>query len=160
MHRADTFRISQQKRAKTSAPANAAPVRPSFARLPAFTFVEVLVALAIVSISLLVLLKLHVISISMADTAEITSQAALLADEKIAEILAPGYPLLGSNSGTVERNNRRFEWQTEVTDLRLPQLDEVPVGGLRKISVDVGWGNGSGKKHLEMSTCVADRNLK
>ncbi len=159
MHRAGTFRVSQQQRAKT-----AKPVRPPAARLcgllPAFTFVEVLVALAIVSISLLALLKLHITSIRLADTAEITSQAALLADEKMAEILAPGYPHLGSNSGTVERNNRRFEWQTEVTDLRLPQLDEVPLGGLRKISVDIGWKNGSGGKNLEMSTCVADRKLK
>jgi type II secretion system protein I len=160
MRRTDTFRISQQKRAKTTAPANAAPVHSPAARLRAFTFVEVLVALAIISISLLALLKLHVISIRLADTAEITSQAALLADEKIAEVLAPGYFRLGSNSGTVERNNLRFEWQTEVTDLRLPQLDEASIGGLRKISVDIGWKNGSGKKHLEMSTYVADRKLK
>jgi type II secretion system protein I len=160
MHKAGTFRISQQKRVKASAPADIAPVHPPAGRLSAFTFVEVLVALAIVSISLLALLKLHVISIRLADAAEITSQAALLADEKIAEVLAPGYPQLGSNAGIVERNNRRFEWQTEVTDLRLPQLDEVSIGGLRKIAVDVGWKNGSGKKHLEMSTYVADRKLK
>jgi hypothetical protein len=96
----------------------------------------------------------------LADTAETISQATLLADEKITEIMAPGYPRLGSNSGTVERNNLYFEWQTEVTDLQLPQLDKVSVGGLRKVSVDVGWKNGSGKKHLETSTCVADRKLK
>ncbi len=160
MHRTGTFSVTQHKRARTSAPADAAPVHPPAARLPAFTFVEVLVALAIISISLLTLLKLHVISIRLADTAEITSQAALLADEKIAEVLAPGYPRLGSNSGIVERNNKRFEWQTEVADLRLPQLDDASISGLRKISVDVGWKNGSGKKHLEMSTCVADRKLK
>ena len=43
----------------------------------AFTLVEVIVALVIVSISLLGLIRLHLISISMADAAEITSQAVL-----------------------------------------------------------------------------------
>jgi type II secretion system protein I len=145
MRRAGTVKMAKQKWAKTH---------------PAFTLAEVLVALAIVSISLLTLLKLHIISIRLADTAEITSQAALVADEKMTEILATGYPQVGSNSGTVERNNLRFEWRSEVTDLQLPQPGEVAVGGLRKVSIDVGWKNGPGKKHLETSTYIADRKLK
>lgn len=126
----------------------------------AFTFVEVIVALAIVSISLLALLRLHIISIRMADTAEITSQAVLLANEKIEETLAAGYPKEGSNSGTVERNALCLDWRTEVTDLRLSQLDKLGIAGLRKISVVVNWKQGLGSKHLQMSTYVADRELK
>ena len=126
----------------------------------AFTFVEVIVALAIVSISLLALLRLHIISISMADTAEITSQAVFLANEKIAETLAAGYPKEGTISGTVKKNALRLGWKTEVTDLKLPQLDGAGITGLRKISVDVNWKQGAGSKHLQMSTYVADRELK
>jgi len=127
--------------------------------LRAFTFVEVVTALAIVSISLLALIRLHIISISMADAAEITSQAIFLADEKIAETLALGYPEEGTNSGTVEKNALCLNWQTEVTDLRLPQLDGADITGLRKISVDVSWKQGVSRKHLQMSTYVADRKL-
>jgi prepilin-type N-terminal cleavage/methylation domain-containing protein len=127
----------------------------------AFTFVEVIVALAIVSISLLALLRLHIISIGMADTAEITSQAVFLANEKIEETLSTGYPKEGTDSGTVEKNALCFDWKTEVTDLRLSQLDKAPrIAGLRKISVVVNWKQGLGNKHLQMSTYVADRELK
>jgi len=128
-------------------------------RMRAFTFVEVVVALSIVSISLLALLRLHIISISMVDKAQITSQAVLLANEKIAETVAAGYPEEGTNSGTMEKNGLMLNWQTEVTDLRLPQLDKVHITGLRKILVDISWKQGVSRKQLQMSTYVADRKL-
>ena len=128
-------------------------------RMRAFTFVEVVVALAIVSISLLALLRLHLISITMVDKAQITSQAVLLANEKIAETVAAGYPKEGTNSGTMEKNGLTLNWQTEVTNLRLPQLEKVNITGLRKILVDITWKQGVSRKQLQTSTYVADRKL-
>ena len=128
-------------------------------RKGAFTFIEVLVALAIVSISLLALLRLHIISISMTDTAEITSQAVFLANEKIAETLALGYPEEGTNTGSVEKKALYLHWRTEVTDLQPSQLGELDIDGLRRIFVDVSWKQGIRRKHLQMSTYVADRKL-
>ena len=127
--------------------------------LDAFTFVEILVALAIVSISLLALIKLHLLSINMTDTAQITTQAIFLAEEKIAETLAAGYPQKGTDSGTAEKGVLPLHWETEVTDLYLPQLHEADITGLRKILVDVSWRQGAGQKHLQVSTYVADRKL-
>jgi type II secretion system protein I len=126
----------------------------------AFTFVEVVLALAIVSISMLTLLRLHLISIRTVQTAEASSQAVLLAQEKIAETLALGYPQLGSESGTVERNNVPLQWRTKVADLHQVGPENVPITGLREVSVDVGWKHGAGRKHVEMSTYAADRKLK
>jgi len=126
----------------------------------AFTFVEVIAALAIVSISLLGLLKLHLLSIRMADAAQMTSQAVFLAQEKIAEMLALGYPQVGADSGSVEKDTLDLRWRTEVSDLQLPELTQADVGGLRKISVDVTWNQGIRGKHLKMSTYVADRKLQ
>jgi len=128
-------------------------------RLRAFTFVEVVVALSIVSISLLTLLRLHLISISMVDRAQITTQAVLLANEKIAETVAAGYPKEGTNSGTTEKNGLTLNWQTEVRDLRLGQLDKVQIAGLRKILVDITWKQGVSRKQLQTSTYVADRKM-
>lgn len=128
-------------------------------RMRAFTFVEVVVALAIVSISLLTLLRLHIISISMVDKAQITTQAVLLANEKIAETAAAGYPKEGTNSGTTRTNGLTLNWQTEVRDLRLGQLDKVQIAGLRKILVDITWKQGVSRKKLQMSTYLADRKL-
>lgn len=125
----------------------------------AFTFIEVILALAIVSISLLALFRLHLISIRMAETAEITSQAVFLASEKMAEKLALGYPEEETNSGTIEKNGLYLYWQTKITDLHLPQLDGANITGLRNVLVDVGWKQGTSHNHLQMSTYVADWKL-
>ena len=125
-----------------------------------FTFVEVIIALTIASLSLLALLRLHLININMADTAEMTSQAAFLAEQKIEETLALDYPNTGENCGTVQRNNKVFNWRTQVTDFQLPYMYKRNTTGLRKISVDVNWKQGTGRKNLQMSTYVADRKLK
>ncbi len=130
------------------------------ASIRAFTFVEVIIALTIVSISLLGLIRLHIININMTESAEITSQAVLLAQEKIAETFAAGYPNQGSNRGTVQKNALCFDWQTEVTDLHLPQLNQADICGLRKVSVDVNRKQGVRQKHLQMSTYITDRKLQ
>ena len=129
------------------------------ARKSAFTFIEVLIALVIVAISLVALIRLHLISIRMTETAEITSKAVLLANEKIAEVLALGYPEKGTNSGSVEENALCLNWRTEVTDIEPSQLSETNTAGLRRIYVDISWEQGIRWKHLEMSTYVADRKL-
>lgn len=133
--------------------------QPRCGLLTAFTFVEVIVALTIVSISLLALIRLHIISITMTEAAEITSQAVSLAEEKITEILATGYPKEETNSGTVEKNALTLHWQSEITDLRLTQLEQADITGLRRILVDVRWKQGVRQKHLQMSTYAADRKL-
>jgi len=135
------------------------PVLQKNLRTKAFTFIEVIVALTIVSISLLALFRLHLISIRMTETAETTSQAVFLAGEKIAEKLALGYPEEETDSGTVEKNGLCLQWQTEVTDLQSPQLDEANITGLRRVLVDVSWKQGTGHKHLQMSTYAADWKL-
>jgi len=130
------------------------------ASIRAFTFVEVIIALSIVSISLLGLIRLHIININMTESARITSQAALLAQEKIAETFAAGFSNQASNHGIVQKNALCFNWQTEVTDMHLPQLDQARIYGLKKISVDINWKQGIGQKQLKMSTYIADRKLQ
>ena len=128
--------------------------------LTGFTLVEVIIALIVVSISLLGLIRLHLISINMAGVAEVTSQAVLLAEEKIAETLALGYPEEGIKSGQVEKNSQILHWRTEVADLQSSKLKEAEIAGLRKIYVEVGFKRGTGSKSLRISTYVADRRLQ
>jgi prepilin-type N-terminal cleavage/methylation domain-containing protein len=128
-------------------------------RIKGFTFIEVIIALVVVSISLLGLIKLHLVSIRMAGAAEVTSQAVLLAQEKIAEILAMGYPQEGIKTGRTERNNQIMSWRTEVKDLRSSKLRDAKITGLRSINVEVSFERGSDTKSIEMSTYVADRRL-
>jgi len=126
-----------------------------------FTLIEVVVALAIVSIALLGLLKLHLISIQTADSAQVMSQAVLLAQQKMTEALCHGYPQAGTRAGVAEADGSQFTWRTEVTDaraLRARQLD-LNLRGLRQLLVEVAWQRGSGEKHLQMTTYVADNGL-
>jgi len=75
-------------------------------------------------------------------------------------MLALGYPNTGVNSGNTEQNKNVLNWQTEVTDLKLPYIGKRNSTGLRKISVDINWKQGTGRKNLQMSTYVADRKLR
>ena len=129
-------------------------------RKSGFTFIEVLIALVIVSISLLALIRLHLISIRMTEAAEITSQAILLANEKISEALAAGFPEEGTDAGSVEKNALCLNWRTEVTNIEPYHLGEMDVAGLRRILVDISWEEGIRRKKLQMSTYVADRKLQ
>jgi type II secretion system protein I len=128
-------------------------------RTRAFTFVEVMIALAIVSISLMALLRLHLISVQMVDKAQTMTQAVFLADEKIAETLSADTPEEGVRSGTVEKNGLTLNWKTRVEELQSIQLDRGDVDGLRRMLVDISWKQGNDRKHLQMSTFVADRAL-
>jgi prepilin-type N-terminal cleavage/methylation domain-containing protein len=125
-----------------------------------FTLVEVVIALVVVSLSLLALLRLHLVSIGMAEAAEAAWQAALLANAKIEEKLALGYPNVGTDSGTVENNSLCLHWKTTITDVRSPQFADAGLAGLREILVDVNWKQGFGRKHVQMSAYVANRKLQ
>ncbi len=129
----------------------------------AFTLLEVLIALSICSISLVALLKLHVVSSALADTAELTSQAVLIGDGKISESLAQGYPPLGITTGTIENGNTFFQWRREVSQANLAQFGNLNPAllknGIRKISVNIKWKTSLGYKYFDLSTYVADRKL-
>ena len=125
----------------------------------AFTLIEVLVALVIVGISLVGLIRLNLISIRMTEAAEINSQAVLLANEKIAEALAHGYPEEGSKAGSVEKNALCLNWRTEVTNIDPPLPDGLDITGLRRIFVNISWEQGTRHKRVQMSTYVADRKI-
>jgi type II secretion system protein I len=121
-----------------------------------FSFIEAAVALAIVSICLLTLLALHTTSINLADAAHQNTEAALLAEQKMAEILALGYPQTGNDSGTEKTG---FKWRTEITDAEPPLL-KTDITGLRKVTVDVTWNRGETAKNLRISSYIANRGAK
>jgi general secretion pathway protein I len=130
-----------------------------FTTQSAFTFIEVLVALAIAAIALLGLLRLHLLSMTSADAAQATTVAAFLAQEKIAEASASGYPDPGTKSGSVEQNGRRFAWRVEISNAQPQNTREFTLTGLRQIRAFVTWERGGGQKTLEMTTYVADSGI-
>ena len=125
----------------------------------AFTFIEVLVALAIAAIALLGLLRLHLLSIASAQTAQATTEAVLLAQGKIAEASAGGFPEQGAQSGTTEQNGYHFTWQLEISEARPLEMHDLPLKGLRQIQASVSWQHGPGQKTVQLTTYVADSTI-
>ncbi len=125
----------------------------------AFTFIEVLVALAIAAIGLLGLLRLNLLSMASADAAQAMTQAVFVAQEQMAEISTGGYPEQGTKTGTAERNGQRFTWRVEVTDARGQNLRNLTLKGLRQVQAFVTWQHGGGQKNVQMTTYVADSRI-
>ncbi|OHB65042.1 MAG: hypothetical protein A2Y76_09345 [Planctomycetes bacterium RBG_13_60_9] len=127
-----------------------------------FTLIEVVAALAIVSIALLGLLRLHLLSINAADKAQGTTQAVFLAQEKMADVLSSGYPQVGVKSGIVETDDSQFTWRTEVTDARLPlpRRSNRSPARMRRLSVEVTWERGPGEKCIRLTTYVAENRIR
>lgn len=129
-----------------------------FTRSRGFSLIEVVAALAIVSIALLGLLRLHLISLRTADKAQAVAQAVGLAQERMAEVLCCGYPPVGTKSGVAEVDGARFTWRTEVAEAR-SGLGPINLKNLRRLSVDVTWEQGSGAKNIEIITYVAQSGI-
>jgi type II secretion system protein I len=125
-------------------------------RTRGFTFVEVTVALAVVSIALLGLLQLHVLTLRTAATAQAKAQAVLLAQAKMAEISGGNQPGRVGQSGRAEVNGLTYAWRTEMTNAVAP---EFHLRGLKQLRVAVTWDERRTRGGVEMTTYIADAKL-
>jgi type II secretion system protein I len=123
---------------------------------PGFTFLEILVALCIVLIALVPLIHLHVTSVHTIDFSSHMARATLVANDRLAEILARDRPELGRSSGRVEDETRDvvYRWTLTVTDPRVPQLESARLMGARQVHVDVVWQDGERQAMVSLDTLV------
>ncbi|MDT8316686.1 MAG: type II secretion system protein [bacterium] len=98
-----------------------------------FTLLEVMAALAIISISLVVLLSSQNANISRSHYSDSLARAAMLAQKIISEGDVDKL-VDGSLEGSEEAGNIVFRWEKVVT----PSMVE----GLKKLTVLVSWGDG------------------
>ena len=145
-------------------------------RRAGFTFIEVLIALTIISISLTALLKLQLISIRSAEQAVVSTAAVLLAQEKIAQAQADtstgSSPLFSAvDSGTVDNNNRKLTWRRTITNVSPTtgsltnaspiivnniSSDNTGTSSLKKITVEVESHNG---RKIQLFAYKANRTI-
>jgi general secretion pathway protein I len=107
-----------------------------------FTLLEVMVAVAVVAIALVVLLRLHLMSLDNTLRAQDLTTAVLLAQGKIATMNA--FPETGEEQGKFEGPElERFSWFTRVTEQTFPASEagqrDIEV---RHILVTVVWFEG------------------
>ena len=98
-----------------------------------FTLLEVMVALAIISTSLVVLLSSQNANITRSHYADCLARAAMLAQKVVSEGDVNSL-IDGSSEGKEESGNIVFRWEKTVA----PSMVE----GLKKLSVLISWGEG------------------
>ena len=125
-------------------------------KIDAFTLIEVLIALAITLIGLVPLLHLLTTSILMADSAWNLSQATLIGNSKLAEVIAENNLEIGIDQGSVESEEKEivFDWQSKVIEANINELEDTGLKDLRKVTVTVTWHEGQSQKQIFLTTYV------
>ncbi len=128
----------------------------SFHTTRGFTLIEVLIALAITVIGLVPLLHLLTTSILMADSAWNLSQATLIGNSRLAEVISQNDLEIGTEKGSVELREKEivFNWQSKVNEAFIEDLDEMNLADLREVTVTVMWHEGHNQKQISLATYV------
>lgn len=128
----------------------------SLSTVRAFTLIEVLIALVITVMALVPLLHLLTTSILMNDSAWNLSQATQIGNARLAEVISQADPDVGTDKGSVESLTKEmvFDWQSQVTEAFIEELEETDLADLRKVTVTVTWDEGQSRKQIFFTTYV------
>ncbi len=106
-----------------------------------FTLLEVLVALAVVALTLVPLLRLHLLSLDATLRAQDLTTAVLLAQGQLAAMGV--FPETGENAGKYDHPDlNRFRWETIVTEQAFDPSNNTSEIKVRQIAVRVLWADG------------------
>ena len=120
-----------------------------------FTLLEVLVAVSIVGIALVVLLRLHLLSLDATLAAQDLSTAVLLAQGRMAILLAQAPPP-GEDEGQFDGPElERFRWTTSVRQFGLDPQSGAGSAGVRHVTVSVHWREGNRNRTYRLETYEA-----
>ncbi len=102
-----------------------------------FTLLEVMVALAILSIALTSIYRLHSQTLTMSARARFYSQAPLLAQQKLSEIERQGVKDSQSGSGDFGQDYPHYTWSVQIEDVQSETLLKDRKYHLARIDVSV-----------------------
>lgn len=135
-------------------------IKRSPAEPAGFTFIEVVIAMAVVAIALTALIRLQLISINATATADATTRATLIAQEKIDQALAEPFEKVSVTRGTIQQAGRNFKWQTHLTDAYPANINKNDITPMRQIKVKVNWKQGSHRKEISLCTYRTEGNIE
>jgi general secretion pathway protein I len=104
-----------------------------------FTLLEVMIAMAMIAIALTAVLQSQSQSMSIASEAKFSTTAALLAQNKMAEIEAKISPGLYSDSGDFGEDFQGYTWKLSIQDVVFDRLENAS-DLFKKIDLTVSWG--------------------
>ncbi len=92
-----------------------------------FTLLEVMIAMAILAISLVAVFQMQLQSISMATEARFTTTASLLAQSKMADVESAASLTGRTENGDFGSDYPQYDWNLKITDTRILGLKRVEV---------------------------------
>ncbi len=123
-------------------------VRYQVKRLSAFTLIEVLIAILIISIAIVALFKSNIVSLGSVKKAGDLSYGVLAADYLLRETIKDNFPDTTIDKGVFKDGPYKgLRWEKRVEEFNLPMLEDM-----RKIVVRVYWDK---KNYYEISTVVS-----
>ena len=106
-------------------------------RPPGFTLLEVMIAVAIMSMALVAAIGSQSQSVSLATEAKFSTTATFLAQSKMADLEAKAPDDLFSDAGDFGEDFPGYRWESEVSDATLEEFSEAS-RHLKKIVLTVG----------------------
>jgi general secretion pathway protein I len=114
---------------------------PGFSRNTfGFTLLEVMIALAIMSIVLVSVYRMHSQSLTMNTAARFYTVAPLLAQNKMAELEALSSGGFPEDSGDFGEQYPGYSWQTSISEVSSEVLGEV-ASDLKRIDLTISFNN-------------------
>jgi general secretion pathway protein I len=111
-----------------------------------FTLLEVMIAVAVLTIALAAVLGLQSKSLTLASESRFNTTAALLAQGKMAEITVAKMGELTSDTGDFGDVFSGYTWRLSVQNADLPGLEKMK-GRLKRIDLEVTYGEGELFRH-------------
>jgi general secretion pathway protein I len=105
-----------------------------------FTLLEVMVAMAVLSIVLVSVYRMHSQTLTMNTAARFYTQAPLLAQKKMAEVSTTSSGIFASDSGDFGEDFPGYSWQVSANDVSSELLGEV-ADDFKRIDVTVAYLN-------------------
>lgn len=108
--------------------------------IPGFTLLEVMVALAVMSIVLVSVYRMHSQSLTMNTAARFYTQAPMLAQSKMAELEAlsgSGFP---EDSGDFDEKFPGYSWKVSIADVSSEILGQV-AEDLKRMDITVSYND-------------------
>ncbi len=114
-----------------------------------FTLLEVMIALAIISVALVTLLSLGTSSIRVHGRLQHTTQATLLAQQKMAEVE------VGAEQGTLQPNDDEDFFATPFADYRWHiAYTDTPLATVKMVTVTVSWGTHEPHEGVDLTSFI------
>ena len=116
----------------------------------AFSLIESLIALAVVTLAVTALTRLHLQTLNLIDQTQSLYHAANLAQNKLEQTLAQPTPT--SSSGTDTNTPRTLQWNTTVSTANFPFLQSKNTLPLQRIEVTTSWPSRNQTKQITLTT--------